>query len=110
MSPSGGGVKETGAPGLWGVGGAHRGPVQGTLTMGCEEKLSLLRDMSPGGPPVHVSVLARDPRGAPRSRNWSQGTSLSAHCTPGLPIAQPGHLVGGLFLNEEPGMKHSLPD
>ena len=49
MSPSGGGVKERGAPGLWSVGGAHRGPVQGTLTMGCEEQLSLLGGISPGG-------------------------------------------------------------
>ena len=29
------------------------------------------------------------------------GTSLPAPCTPGLPIAQPGHLVGGLFPNLE---------
>ena len=32
--PSGGGVKETVAPGLWSVGGAHKGPLQWAVRKG----------------------------------------------------------------------------
>ena len=108
--PSGGGVKETGAPGRWSVGGAHKGPCTGHPYNGLWGKAEPAERHKPWGPSVHVRVLARDPRGAPWSRNWSQGcrniTACSLHTWPAdRPAWPPGRRAV-----PKPGTKHSLPD